>query len=152
MNVTAISDDRSVPPTADLVLYASRLVHTLRRTATVPPPHLRILALLDEHGATGVSRLAELDCCTQPSMSTMVATLAGRELVSKRVNPNDARAGLVEITERGRTHLLSARLERGHTIDTALERIDSAQRPSPEDVDVAVSVLRAISEAMQPGR
>ncbi|WP_169801719.1 MarR family winged helix-turn-helix transcriptional regulator [Millisia brevis] len=155
--MTHVPVDQAIPATADLVLYASRMVHTLRRSAIVPPPHLRVLALLDEHGPTGVSRLAELDSCTQPSVSTMVATLHTRGLVTKRADPHDARAGLVELTEQGREQLRSARLDRGRTVEAALDSLDPAQRPSPEDIDIAVSVLRSVTGALlaeraTPGR
>lgn len=157
MDMTNVSDGGAVPPTADLVLYASRMVHALRRSAIVPPPQLRVLALLDEYGPTGVSRLAELDSCTQPSVSTMVATLRDRGLVTKRADPKDARAGLVELSDDGRAQLLSARLDRGRAVDAALDALDPAVRPSAGEVDVAVSVLRAVTDALMgerpvPGR
>lgn len=157
MDVTEELDIPIESPAADLVLYASRIVHALRRSAVLPTSHLRILALLEEHGPTGVSRLAELDSCTQPSVSTMVATLNDRGLVSKRVDPKDARAGLVELTAVGRAQLRTARLDRGRTVESALDSLDPAHRPSGRDIDIAVTVLRAVAGALPveksiPGR
>lgn len=137
-----------LPPTADLVLYASRLVHALRRSAAISPPHLRILALLDEQGPVGVSRLAHLDRCTQPSMSTTIAGLAERGWLTKKADPNDARAGLVELTDAGRVQLREARRHRAEILAVALAAIDDEDRPTPEQIEIAVSVLRKVGAAL----
>ena len=57
---------------SDLVTYAARLVRAVRREHHLPAG-VRILSLLDEHGALGVSALAEVDRSSQPSMSRPMA-------------------------------------------------------------------------------
>ncbi|MDE0777473.1 MAG: MarR family transcriptional regulator, partial [Nocardioides sp.] len=71
---------------SDLVTYAARLVRAVRREHHLPAG-VRILSLLDEHGALGVSALAEVDRSSQPSMSTAVRDLAAQGWVSKGAHP-----------------------------------------------------------------
>ena len=131
---------------SDLVVHAARLVRAVRREFDLPAG-TRILSLLDEHGAVGISRLAALDRCSQPTMSAAVARLADQGLVAKTPNPADARGSVVTLTTAGRQELARVRRLYGERIAGLV-----AAHPThtPEDLATAVAVLRAVLEPGHP--
>ena len=76
---------------SDLVVYAARLVRDVRRTQQLPAS-TRILSVIDQHGALGVSQLAAADRSSQPSMSAAVNQLLAQGLVDKKPDPEDGRS------------------------------------------------------------
>lgn len=122
---------------SDLVVYAARLVRAVRR-ANELPAGFRVLSLLDEHGALGVTALAAADRCSQPTMSGTVSALAARGLVDKQPNPADARGSVVTLTDSGRGELDRVRRRNG---DLVAERLTSH---TVEDLATAVAVLRDV--------
>ena len=125
---------------AELVTYASRLGRAVSRATApdLPAATLRLLAQLDEFGAAGISRLAEADRCSQPTMSGAVQHLADRGWVTKKPNPADARSSLVELTEAGARVLAEARSRIGAVV---AERLDADPCHSTADVAAAVALL-----------
>ena len=125
---------------SDLVVHAARLVRAVRRDLELPAG-TRIISLLDEHGPLGITQLAELDRCSQPTMSAAVAQLVESGWVSKAPNPADARGTVVTLSDSGRDEL--ARIRRLHG-----ERIAALVAANPdlttEDLATAVAVLRAV--------
>lgn len=137
--------DSQYPDAGDLVTYAARLVRASRQHIhATPPAGIRVLSLIDEHGPTGVGRLAEHDRTSQPTMSGAVTTLVQRGWVTKEPDPQDARATLVTLTDAGR-HALSV------VRDRSAEAVSTAIRQHPtltsEDLTTAISVLREVLEA-----
>ena len=128
----------------ELVVQAARLVRAARhRNDTVPPAGLRVLSLLDQHGPLGVGRLAELDRCSQPTMTGAVNGLVERGWATKEPDPGDARASRVTVTGSGAAALADVR--RAIAADVS-ERFARQTTHSPEDLATAVSVLRTILE------
>lgn len=123
---------------SDLVVHAARLVRAVRRVHELPPG-FRVLSLLDEHGPQGITQLAAIDRCSQPTMSGAVAGLAERGLVDKRPRPEDGRTSVVTLTEEGRRELARVRSEYGATVAA---RLAAPPTHSPEEVATAVAVLR----------
>lgn len=134
----------AVPPTdprelgSDLVIHAARLVRAVRRIHQVPPG-FRVLSLLDEHGPLGITQLADLDRCSQPTMSGAVTQLAERGVVDKRPNPRDARGSVVTLTPLGLRELARVRAEYGATVAA---RVAAHPTHTTEDLATAVAVLR----------
>ena len=129
----------------DLVTYAARLVRAVRR-AVEHPTGVRVLSLLDEHGALGVSALAVADRCSQPTMSGTVTSLVDLGLVTKTANPDDARGSLVALTDEGRAELARVRRANGHEV---AERLTAHGRHTSEDLATAVAVLRDLMDEPQ---
>jgi len=125
---------------SELVVHAARFVRAVRRDLELPAL-ARVLSLLDEHGALGVSRLAELDRCSQPTMSGAVAQLVELGWVSKAPNPDDARGSLVTLTDAGRAEIQRVRRLHGERV---AELVDAHPDLTTEDLATAVAVLRAI--------
>lgn len=127
---------------SELVVYAARLIRTVRRRHDLPPG-FRVLSMLDEHGDVGVTRLAELDGCSQPTMSATVTGLVDRGWVTKSPRPGDARASDVSLTDAGRTELTRARAANADTVAALV----AASGHTADDVATAVAVLRDLLEA-----
>ncbi|MFC7493066.1 MULTISPECIES: MarR family winged helix-turn-helix transcriptional regulator [unclassified Nocardioides] len=126
---------------SDLVVQAARLVRAVRRELELPAPS-RILSLLDETGPVGITRLAELDRCSQPTMSNAVTQLVERGWATKAPNPEDARSSVVTLADAGRDELQRVRALNGERVATLL-----AGTHTSEEVATAVAVLRDVLAA-----
>src|SRR3954462_1600411 len=104
-----MSEPRSdVELASDLVVHPARLGRAVRRELELPAG-TRIISLLDEHGPLGITQLAGLDRCSQPTMSAAVAQLVEHGLVTKAPNPADARGSVVTLTPAGHDQLVRVR-------------------------------------------
>jgi DNA-binding MarR family transcriptional regulator len=74
-------------------------------------------------------------------MTMQVRRLEDAGLVSRTVDPDDARAVLIRITDKGVDMLRQVRVDRGAAIDPYLERLDEADRRTLDD---AVRVMRKL--------
>lgn len=126
---------------SDLVVQAARLVRAVRRRID-QPVGMRVLSLLDQHGALGVTALAEADRTSQPTMSGTVSQLEQLGWVVKQTHPGDARKTLVSITELGLQRLGAGRRDNGRAVARRLERTHH----TAAEVAAAVAVLRDILE------
>ena len=124
---------------SDLTLFAARLVRLLRRERP-QPPGMRVLSILDESGPLGVSQLAAVDQCSQPTMTGIVNGLVERGWVRKDSDPGDARASLVTLTPDGGRVLADARAANGALV---AERLHAAGTGTQE-LATAVAVLRTV--------
>ena len=80
-------------------------------------------------------------------MTTQVRRLEDAGLVSRTVDPDDARAVLIRITPKGVATLRQVRVDRGAAIDPYLERLDAADRETLGD-----AVARAAPTSRGRGR
>jgi DNA-binding MarR family transcriptional regulator len=124
---------------SELTLYAARLIRWLRKER-VQPVGMRVLSILDELGPTGVTALAAVDQCSQPTMSGTVTGLVDRGWVTKEPEPADARATVVSLTAEGVAVLRAARRSNGSLVAERLRLTDL----TPTDVADAVAVLRSL--------
>ena len=133
--------DELIALSGDLVVYSARLNRAVRQgiDPQIPAAGMRVLSLLDEHGPVGVTRLAELDRCSQPTMSGAVRTLEQRGWVTKSPHPDDARASVVAATDAGRAALADVRRKNAHLIAA---RLRDHTDHGTEDLAIAVAVLR----------
>jgi DNA-binding MarR family transcriptional regulator len=130
---------------ADLLSVVARInrLATQRVTMQLPFAQARLLSTIEDQGAARISDLADLDHCSQPTMTTQVRRLEDAGLVSRAVDPADARAVLISITAKGVDALAQVRTDRGAAIDPFLERLDDADRHTLTD---AVRVMRTLLE------
>jgi DNA-binding MarR family transcriptional regulator len=127
----------------DLLAVVARLnrLATQRTRLPLPWAQARLLSTIDDQGEARISDLATLDHCSQPTMTTQVRRLEDAGLVSRTVDPLDARAVLIRITDKGRTVLTQARIDRAAAIDPRLAQL------SPEDrqtLAAAVDVIKRL--------
>jgi DNA-binding MarR family transcriptional regulator len=147
----------SSPLTTDTALAAELLytVARINRLATqrinikLPFAQARLLSAIEDQGTARISDLAELDHCSQPTMTTQVRKLEDAGLVSRASDPSDARAVLITITPKGVAMLTQIRAARNAVIDPYLERLGESDRQTLVD---AVRVMRNLLEDAQQYR
>lgn len=126
----------------DLVVLAARLVRDVRRhEVDLPPASVRVLSLLDEHGASTVSALAAADRCSQPTMTGLVNGLVERGWAKRSPHPDDARASLVELSRAGREQLSAVRRRNATLLARRIAASGRSSEQTAADLRTAVAVL-----------
>src|SRR6201986_3264574 len=130
---------------ADLLAVVARLNRYATQRIQIPLPgaQARLLATIEVHGEARICDLAAVDHCSQPTMTTQVRRLEDAGLVSRTVDPGDARAVRIRITGEGIRTLNAVRADRAAAIEPQLALLE------PEDRQVlteAVEVLRRLLE------
>src|ERR1700759_2737462 len=134
---------------ADLLAVVARLnrLATQRIQMPLPSAQARLLATIEVHGEARIGDLAAVDHCSQPTMTTQVRRLEDAGLVSRTVDPCDARAVRIRIPPEGMRTLNRVRADRAAVIEPQLARLESADRQALAD---AVVVLRRVLEDAAP--
>jgi DNA-binding MarR family transcriptional regulator len=114
----------------DLLTTVARLNRAVNRRSRLPlaPALARFLAQLDDLGALRISELAQADGCSQPTASTAVAKLEAQGLVERRSDPQDARASVIDLTQRGRAALAETRAARVAALAPTIEALPEPER------------------------
>jgi DNA-binding MarR family transcriptional regulator len=128
---------------ADLLGVVARLnrLATQRIQMPLPSAQARLLATIESQGEARIGDLASVDHCSQPTMTTQVRRLEDAGLVSRTVDPGDARAVRIRITPEGMRTLTAVRADRAAAIEPQLARLDPTDRQVLAD---AVGVLRRL--------
>lgn len=128
---------------ADLLGVVARLnrVATQQANLALPYAQARLLAQIEEQGASRISQLAAADHCSQPTMTIQVQRLEASGWAKRCVDPSDARAVLVSVTPAGSAALSEARADRAAVVAPYLERLEPGQR---ETLAAAVDILRQV--------
>ena len=128
---------------ADLLAVVARLnrLATQRIQMPLPSAQARLLATIEVHGEARIGDLAAVDHCSQPTMTTQVRRLEDAGLVSRSVDPGDARAVRIRITAEGRRTLNAVRADRAAAIEPQLAMLEPGDRQVLVD---AVQVLRRL--------
>lgn len=131
----------------DLTVQAARLVRLVRREHA-PSAGTRVLSIIDELGPLGITALAQVDRCSQPTMTGQVRQLVELGWVTKEPHPDDARSSLVDLTSDGR-----AELRRIRRLSAALvsERLARRTDLTADDLATAVAVLQAVLDPTSEG-
>src|SRR5271166_739737 len=134
---------------ADLLAVVARLnrLATQRIQMPLPAAQARLLSTVEAHGEARIGDLAAVDHCSQPTMTTQVRRLEDAGLVTRTVDPCDARAVRIRITPEGMRTLNRVRADRAAAIEPQLTRLDPADRQTLVD---AVAVLRRVLEDAAP--
>ncbi len=128
---------------ADLLAVVARLnrLATQRIQMPLPAAQARLLATIEAHGETRIGDLAAVDHCSQPTMTTQVRRLEEAGLVTRTVDPGDARAVRIRITADGRRTLNAVRADRAAAIEPQLGQLAPGER---RVLSEAVDVLRRL--------
>ena len=131
---------------ADLLAVVARLNRfaTQRIQMPLPAAQARLLATIEVHGETRIGDLAAVDHCSQPTMTTQVRRLEEGGLVTRTVDPGDARAVRIRITPEGKRTINAVRADRAAAIEPQLALLESADR---EVLTEAVDVLRRLLDS-----
>lgn len=136
---------------ADLLSVVARLNRLANQRVRLPLPfaQARLLSTIEDQGMARISDLAALDHCSQPTMTTQVRRLEDAGLVSRSIDPDDARAVLISITPAGVATLAQVRADRGGAVDPLLEQLDGADR---QTLISAIGILRGLLAAASQQR
>jgi DNA-binding MarR family transcriptional regulator len=131
---------------ADLLAVVARLnrLATQRIQMPLPAAQARLLATIEAHGEARIGGLAAVDHCSQPTMTTQVRRLEEAGLVTRTVDPGDARAVRIRITAEGRRTLNAVRADRAAAIEPQLALLEATDR---EVLMQAVEVLRRLLDS-----
>lgn len=132
---------------ADLLAVVARLnrLATQRIQMPLPAAQARLLATIEAHGEARIGGLAAVDHCSQPTMTTQVRRLEEASLVTRMVDPGDARAVRIRITAEGRRTLNAVRADRAAAIEPQLALLEATDR---EVLMQAVEVLRRLLDSV----
>jgi DNA-binding MarR family transcriptional regulator len=108
-----------------------------------------LLSTIDACGEARICDLAAVDHCSQPTMTTQVRRLEDAGLVTRAVDPGDARAVRIRITPEGMRTLNRVRVDRAAVIEPQLARLKAADRQTLVD---AVAVLRRVLDDSAPAQ
>jgi DNA-binding MarR family transcriptional regulator len=160
MNSSAATDDADVGDTAnteplqglgaDLLAVVARLnrLATQRIQMPLPSAQARLLATIEAQGEARIGDLAAVDHCSQPTMTTQVRRLEEAGLVTRAIDPGDARAVRIRITPQGMRTLTAVRADRAAAIEPQLARLEPVDRQVLAD---AVEVLRRLLDNASAG-
>src|SRR6201995_4476577 len=128
---------------ADLLAVVARLnrLATQRIQMPLPSAQARLLATIEMQGEARIGDLAAVDHCSQPTMTTQVRRLEDAGLVTRTVDPGDARAVRIRITPEGLRTLTAVRADRAAAIEPQLGQLEPADR---QVLSEAVAVLRRL--------
>jgi DNA-binding MarR family transcriptional regulator len=130
---------------SQLVTSSSRFVRLAARFGSDEWPRawMRALSLLEEYQPLRISTFAELDRCSQPSATALLAKLSNADLVTRRPDPDDSRAVLIEMTEAGHRWLAEGRR---HLVDGLLPYLSDRDPEQIQKLTDGLSELRSILE------
>ena len=128
---------------SELLTVVARLNRLATRRIRLPLPwaQARLLGTIEDCGSARISELAEIDHCSQPTMTTQVRRLEAAGLVTRTADPVDARAVRIAITDQGRAILAQVRADRAAVIDPYLATLPDEDRQA---VHAAVGALRRL--------
>jgi DNA-binding MarR family transcriptional regulator len=131
---------------ADLWGVITRLHRLVPHRIRLPVPwaQARLLSTIEGHGETRISDLAALDHCSPPTITVQVSRLEVVGLVTRTVDPGDARAVLIGITPKGKDVLARIRADRAAFINPQLAALDPDDRQA---LASGLDVLRRLIEA-----
>lgn len=111
---------------AELRLAVGRLSRRLRQHAVggLSPSQVSALASLDCHGPVPIGRLSRLEGVSAPTMTRIVDRLEQQDLVTRRIDPADKRAAVVDMTPVGTSALSRLRHERTAFLAQRLAGLD----------------------------
>lgn len=109
----------------------------------IPFAQARLLSLIDLLGPARISDLAAADHCSQPTMTAQLHRVAEAGWLQRTPDPHDARATLIDLTERGARALDEIRKARREVIAPQIAALPAADRAR---LAAAVSVLRDLTD------
>ena len=125
---------RQAPGPRDLAdRLHSAAIHLLRRlrasddASGLSAPQLSVLSVLVFGGRMTLSRLAAVEQVRPPTMTRLIAQLAGGGLVRREPDPTDRRKIWIECTELGRRLMLEGRARRVAVLEADLRDLPEVE-------------------------
>ena len=125
----------------------SRRLNSLVRGTGLTPSQLSALGVVARQGPIRLSDLAETESMNPTMVSRVVAALDEAGFVRRRQDPDDRRAGLLEVTAAGRRTHDRLRAERGRILTEGLDALTATERKS---IEAALPALEKLTEVIKP--
>lgn len=119
---TAIAATEETAQLQDDLMAFQRRLRAKRAEHMLTPTQLQALGHLLREGSMSLTCLAHFEQVTPQSMARVVAVLQGGGLVRREPDPNDARASIISLTERGERTLSEDRLRRSSWLQEVLHQ------------------------------
>lgn len=150
----SVHTDPGLDPDAPARLRAvvgklSRRLNASARGEGLTHTQLSVLGVIARSGPLRMTELADIEGVNPTMLSRVVAHLDDDGLVRRRPDPEDRRAGLVEVTALGRRTHDRLRAERGRLLADGLTRLRPDQRAA---LEAALPALEALVEAVREGQ
>jgi DNA-binding MarR family transcriptional regulator len=135
----------------ELITTAARMVRWVPRDPSfeLSLAATRLLARLQDNGPTRISDLAIAERCSQPTITNHVKRLEAARLVDRRVDPGDARAWIISLTETGKEQLASMRSSLGRSLQPHLAAMSAKDRKALRE---GVAAMRRLMSSQQADR
>jgi DNA-binding MarR family transcriptional regulator len=131
----------------------SRRLNALARGSGLTPSQLSVLGVVARRGPIRLSELAEVEGLNPTMLSRVVAALDEAGLVRRRPDPEDRRAGLLEVTATGRRTHERLRAERGRVLTAGLRALEAPDIVAVEAALPALEILaNTVSRRESQGR
>lgn len=131
-----------------LLISVMRLSRRLRneRDASddLSPSHLAVLGTLARHRAMTIGELAAAEKVQPPSMTRMVTTLCGKDLVQRTPHASDGRVVVVSLTETAAAVITESRRRKEAWLNHRLRELTPKERQILRD---AAPILERLSQA-----
>jgi DNA-binding MarR family transcriptional regulator len=105
---------------------------------------LSTLSTLDRTGTKRITELAAIEGVTQPSMTTLIASLERQGLVERAGDPKDKRVSLVSLTEAGREYMVQRRKAGTEAFATLVSQLPPDEAAALAAAIPALERLRAL--------
>jgi DNA-binding MarR family transcriptional regulator len=113
----------------DLVTTSGRIIRWVSTEGlTLSLASARILARLNDRGASRISDLAAAERSSQPTITNHVKRLESMGLVERTADPSDARAWIIGLTEQGHAALADMRVALGANVAPSLAQLSADDR------------------------
>lgn len=145
---SAVEADAAARLRAVVGKLSRRLEATARGTG-LTSSQLSVLGVVARGGPMRLSELAEIEHVNPTMLSRIVGALVDEGLLRRRPDPDDRRAGLVEVTATGRRTHDRLRAERGKALADGLAALPAEDRAV---IEAALPALEALVVAVRRDR
>lgn len=135
---------RDIASADRLRLTIVRLVRTLRRhgRSRLTPTQVSALSTVEDYGPIRISALATYESLGASAATRVVASLEELGLLQRSADPEDRRASLINLSERGHGELEELKRERTLEISSMLEQLSAKER---QTIEAALPALEKIA-------
>jgi DNA-binding MarR family transcriptional regulator len=135
----------------ELITTAARMVRWVPKdqSLTISLAAIRLLARLQDNGPTRISDLAIAERCSQPTITNHIKRLETAKLVDRQVDPVDARAWMISLTDTGEEQLASFRASLGTSLQPYLAAMSRKDRKALRE---GIAAMRRLMSSQVTGR
>jgi DNA-binding MarR family transcriptional regulator len=135
---------RDIASADRLRLTIVRLVRTLRRhgRSRLTPTQVSALSTVEDYGPIRISALATYESLGASAATRVVASLEELGLLQRSADPEDRRASLINLSERGHGELEELKRERTLEISSMLDQLSAKER---QTIEAALPALEKIA-------